>query len=436
MRRRALPLPILMTLALGASPGCGKRADPLAPYLKNPQPPSGLEVSQQGDSVQIRIIAPRTTTQNRPLPVIGLEWFQAPASGDFGKFAVPILREEVAPGELRIKTFPIPAADVRFSVRAYNGKARSSLAPPAAFKPAPIPAPPTGVQARNLPAGVELSWTNPEGAEPWPTATPATTPSPSPSPQLSLGVPAAPLTPAPDISESTAPLQPVTSQSETAFETPAPTPTPTPAPTPTPDATPSSPLPAPLSPPDSGAEPLGSPAAAPAARPLSTPSPTPKPVLPTAIRIFRTDGTLRLAREPLQASSWLDTSPKSGETACYSLRYASSIKPLVESAPTEPVCLEVKDLIPPEPPERLLGDIGDSFIELSWLPSSSGDVDFYRIYRTAEWEARAMIIQTEGLLLRVRDLRLTPGPRTYEVTAVDKGGNESPPSPLLRMIIP
>jgi len=108
----------------------------------------------------------------------------------------------------------------------------------------------------------------------------------------------------------------------------------------------------------------------------------------------------------------------------------------VESAPTAPVCVEVKDLIRPEPPDRLLGDIGDGFVELSWLPSPSADVDHYRVYRTADWEARALVIQTEGPLLRVRDLRMTPGPRTYQVTAVDKAGNESPPTEELRVIVP
>jgi hypothetical protein len=429
MRRCALPLPILIALALGASPGCGKRADPLAPYLKNPVPPSGLEVSQQGDSVEIRIIAPRTTIQSRPLPVIELEWFQAPALGDFRKSAVPILREEVAPGELRIKRFPIPATDARFSVQAYNGNARSLPAPPVAFKPAPVPAAPRGVEAVNVPTGVELRWTNPPGAEPWPTATPTPMPSPSPSPSLSPG--AAPLTPAVDFPGAKASLQPAESQSEPAYEPPMPTPPPLPLPTPT-----STPTPDAVLLPDS--TPLTESPALPSASPAPSPTPTPTPVLvlPTAIRIFRTDGTPRLARAPLQASSWLDTSVRPGERVCYSLRYASPLTPLVESAPTEPVCLEVKDLVLPEPPERLLGDIGDSFVELSWPPSPSEDVDFYRVYRTAEWEARAMIIQTEGLLLRVRDLRMTPGPRTYEVTAVDKGGNESPPSPPVRIILP
>jgi hypothetical protein len=46
------------------------------------------------------------------------------------------------------------------------------------------------------------------------------------------------------------------------------------------------------------------------------------------------------------------------------------------------------------------------------------------------------VLQTEGLILRVQDPDLTAGPRTYDVVAVDKGGNESLPGPQLKIIVP
>jgi len=109
---------------------------------------------------------------------------------------------------------------------------------------------------------------------------------------------------------------------------------------------------------------------------------------------------------------------------------------MVESAETVPVCVEIKDLVPPAPPARLLGDVGATFVELSWLPSPSADTAFYRLYRTTGTEPRALVVQTEGLLLRVRDNNMTRGPRTYEVVAVDKGENESAPGPVLRIVVP
>jgi len=163
---------------------------------------------------------------------------------------------------------------------------------------------------------------------------------------------------------------------------------------------------------------------------------TPTPLPPTGIRIFRTDGAPRLVRDHLQASTWTDLNLAAGEKPCYSVRYATGFTPRVESAQSEPVCVEVKDLIPPAPPGRLVGDIGADFVELSWLASPSTDVAFYRLYRTTELVPRALVIQTEGQLLRVRDANVTRGPRTYEVVAVDKGGNEGLPGPPLRIIVP
>jgi len=410
MRRRPGKPFLLLLLAMALQAGCGKRADPLAPYLKTPMPPSGLDVAQTGDEVEIRVLAPTTTTERRPLPVIELEWLQGPPTGDLAKAATPVLREEAAPGELRIKRFPRPAAETRFTVRAFSGRTRSVLAVPVAFKPAPVPETPTSLQVTNTTTGVELRWTNPPGAEPWPTPSPSPTPTPSP------GAPAPSPSPGAGV----------------ALESPAatPTPTPTPAPTPTPTPTPS-PAPAAL-----GAGEKALPAAPGSPLPAAAAPPLPSPTPPTGIRVFRTDGAPRLARDLLQASSWLDSTPKAGEKPCYSVRYATSFRPLVESAPTEPVCVEVKDLVPPEPPGRLVGDIGVTFVELSWLASPSTDVAFYRIYRTLDAGARSMAIETQGPVTRMRDPNMARGPRSYDVVAVDHGGNESAPGAPIRIIIP
>ncbi len=409
-RRSSWAFPLFASLALGLSPACGKRADPLAPYVKTPQPPTGLEVSQIGDEIEIRIMAPRTTTESRPLPVIELEWLQAVPLGDFGKVAVPILREEVAPGEIRTKRFPRPPAEARFSVRAVAGKVRSTPAAPVLFKPSPVPESPTGLQAINTAAGVVLSWNNPTGAEPWPSLAPTPSPTPNTSPvapaQNSKDDKPGSVPPSP----STSPIPPVPSPSALAQNPPE-----------RPSAQVTPPPPGPVK---SGAT------------PSPVPTPTPPPPPPTGIRIFRTDGAPRLAREPLQASSWLDASSKPGEKPCYSVRYARSFTPLVESAPTEPACVETKDIVPPEPPGRLLGDIGATFVELSWVASVSGDVESYRIYRSIDVASMTLAIETQGPVLRIRDPDMARGPRTYEIAAVDKGGNESARGPSLKIIVP
>ena len=64
-RRSSWAVPLLVSLGLGLSQACGKRADPLAPYVKTPQPPGALEVSQIGDEIEIRITAPRSPERTR-----------------------------------------------------------------------------------------------------------------------------------------------------------------------------------------------------------------------------------------------------------------------------------------------------------------------------------------------------------------------------------
>lgn len=371
---RAL-LPLLALVALWG--GCGKRADPLPPYLKTPAPPSALVVAQVGEQIEIRAVAPRTTTQNRPLPVIELEWLQAPPLGDFGKTAESLFREEVAPGEPRTKRFPRPRTDVRVSVRAISGQARSAPAPPFHFKPAPVPASPSGLLAVNTPSGVELQWTNPPGAEPWPKGTP-------PPSALSSPLPSPPTKPS---------VPPVAG------------------------------LPSP---------PSSSPAKIPPAVGSPSPSPSPSP----GIRLYRTDQSPRLVQEALQASHWVDATVKHGETACYSLGYATSLTPLVESSPSEPVCVEVKDLVPPDPPGPLYADLGTNFVELSWSASPSADTTRYRVYRSVPDHPRTLVMETDGPSLRVKDLEFTQGPRTYVVVAVDAAGNESLPGPPATVVLP
>lgn len=418
---------LLAVVALGLNAGCGKRADPLPPWVKTPMAPSGMEVAQMGDEIEVRAIAPRTTTESRPLPVIELEWLQAPAVGDFGKTAVSLLREEVAPGELRVHRFPRPVAPVRITVRALAGKARSVNAPILAYTPAVVPGAPTELKATNTATGVELSWINPPGAEPWPTPVPSPTPTPLPG---ASPVPSVPGAPTPVDSSATTRVAPAV-QDPAPVVPVVPTPPPPPAPTPSP-----SPLDS-TTPLDSMATTVAPPIqAAPTAAASPLPSPTPTPTPTTGIRIFRTDGVPRMVKDHVRATTWSDPSPVPGEKPCYSLRYASSFAPLVESKPTEPVCVEVKDIVPPDAPLQLTGDLGADFVELSWTASPSPDVQFYRLYRSIGGEPRALVIQTEGVLFRVRDTNVTAGDRTYEIVAVDRGGNESPPGPLLKITVP
>ena len=67
-------------------------------------------------------------------------------------------------------------------------------------------------------------------------------------------------------------------------------------------------------------------------------------------------------------------------------------------------------------------------VEVSWSPSTESDLASYRVYRTAEGKTER-VGEVAAPETSFRDSRAVPGTRyTYTVTAVDKAGNESPPS--------
>ena len=85
--------------------------------------------------------------------------------------------------------------------------------------------------------------------------------------------------------------------------------------------------------------------------------------------------------------------------------------------------VSTKDVFPPPAPEGLLVLAEGSGTRLVWNPSSRADLAFYRVYRR-DGESRERI--ADGLKDPLFFDAGASG-RTYEVTAVDKAGNESPP---------
>ncbi|HXT19164.1 MAG TPA: hypothetical protein VN923_00285, partial [Thermoanaerobaculia bacterium] len=68
-------------------------------------------------------------------------------------------------------------------------------------------------------------------------------------------------------------------------------------------------------------------------------------------------------------------------------------------------------------------------IDLSWSPSGEADLAVYRIYRAAGEAAPQRLAEVPAGTTEYRDA--SPGrgsPHVYTVTAVDRAGNESPPS--------
>ena len=356
-------------LVLAAALGCGKRGDPLPPLARTPQPVRELTVAQRGSDLEIRYIAPRTTTGGARLDLHAVEILTARAEGDFAKTALIEVRK-AAPGETVAWTQPLPPAGTRMRVaaRAVAGGDRSALTPVVTLLVQPPPAAPADLKARLTPEAVVLTWT---GTVPSPP--PAPSPSPAPSPAAS---PAAPV------------KQPAPAASPTKAET-----------------------------------------AATASTPAAAP---PKPPTP-GFRIFRRDPIASydapMNPVPITTSIFEDRTAGSGPRWCYVLRVAASVDPVVESAASDEVCVDIKDVAPPAPPAGVATLAGDDAVEVSWSPSAESDLAGYRVYRAPEGAAPARVAELPNGQTTWRDA--SPGRgglHLYTVTAYDQAGNESPPS--------
>lgn len=164
-------------------------------------------------------------------------------------------------------------------------------------------------------------------------------------------------------------------------------------------------------------------------------SPSPSPVAPS-FRVYRRarDGRYLtpLIAAPTLSAAFEDSTAVQGQSYCYVVRSVLSLEPLVESAPSGEVCVDVKDVIPPSAPES-----GEAFaqedgnVEVSWSPVLETDLAGYRVYRRAGQGARERVAELPPVETRWLDNLPGGSRRVYTVTAFDRAGNESTPSPAI-----
>jgi len=330
---------------------------------------TGLRVAQRGDQLEIRFTAPRASTDGARLPVLEVELLVADREGDLPKVALT-RRIKVAPGETVAESQPLPppGTALRVAARAIAKGHQGRPGELARLTVVPPLSPPRGLAAGLTAEAVSLSW---EG------------------------------------------------------DLPAPLPTPVPTPTPTPP------------PPGESAQAPGEPALPPASpegkapKAPPTPKPAPKPFTPGFFIYRRAAGGRFEAPLPGAAvpeRTFVDPSPQPGESVCYEVRAVASAEPLVESAPSNEACIDVKDIRAPAAPTGLTALPRDEGVEISWSPSSEPDLMGYRVYRVrrgGEYETIAEVTVPETVFVDP-----APAGRTlrYVVTALDKAGNESPAS--------
>jgi len=143
--------------------------------------------------------------------------------------------------------------------------------------------------------------------------------------------------------------------------------------------------------------------------------------------------------------NYLDVQIEWGKTYVYTVRSVAQYGAQeIESGESRSVQVTPKDIFPPAPPLELVGVFvpaareTPAAVELSWAISPEPDAAGYYVYRAGEGEEKAQ--RVTGTLLPTpsfRDTSLTPGATyRYEVTAVDRSGNESQPSKPITMKIP
>jgi hypothetical protein len=131
----------------------------------------------------------------------------------------------------------------------------------------------------------------------------------------------------------------------------------------------------------------------------------------------------------VSATALLDSSARRGDNFCYTVRSVVTTTPVViESAPSPEVCLAVQDLFPPASPTGVAALGREGGAEVSWSPSPEPDLSLYRVYRAVGGAGPARLADVPRGQTSFTDSGLATGDYAYTVTAVDRDGNESPPS--------
>ena len=415
MVRPAIPLALALTLA----PACGHKGPPLAPRLRTPPALSEFRLAQRGTALEISCTAPGASVGGVLFDHVDVELFWGEGWIDLEKKGQRrTLRAE--PGARVVETVPLPAPGtlVRAAGRAAAGRDKGQRSLILALETHEPLSPPNDLAVRLRAKGVTLSW---RGVRPEKIPPPDLGPVGglrrpfAEGPAFGTGAPPresdAPEGPPSDAAPEEADERPGEPGGEGGEGEPA-------------SATDEAP------PGEATGEDVG--LDEDAAEDDSAPSVLPLP-RSHGFRVYRrlqsSPFRAPLNVEPLERRLFTDTAAPLGATVCYLIRAVGSVEPLIESAPSNEVCLDVRDIAPPSPPSGLAVVPRDGGLEVVWSPSSESDLGGYRIYRTIG----------EGEVERVGEVPagttawLDTAPQAgvlyrYTVTAFDQAGNEGPPS--------
>ncbi len=389
--RRALLLAALATLAAA----CGHRGDPLPPRRRTPPPPLDFRLAQRGNALEVRAEAPLASVDGVAYEALTVEFLYAEGLKDLEK-AGRRHAVRAVPGSRVVESLPLPAPGtaLRAAARAVAGDERGARTLTLSLvAQAPLQAP-VELRAALAPDGVALSWhgIRPKNVAPTP---PASGP--------------------PTVPGALLPTSPSATASSLAVLPPAAAP------------------PALSSPPVAGARAGGE---AVAGAEATTEGPRRSGFL-----VYRRIGSSAfgepLVGEPLEQRSLLDPGAPQGATACYVVRAVASTEPLVESAPSNEACVEVRDVAAPAAPAGVAVLPREGGLEILWGPSVDTDVAGYRVYRVAPGASRERVAEVGTNRSAWLDETARRGVAyAYSVTAFDQAGNESAPAEPVEASLP
>ncbi len=138
-----------------------------------------------------------------------------------------------------------------------------------------------------------------------------------------------------------------------------------------------------------------------------------------------------------ESETFRDTSFVFDHTYVYIVRSVIQVEGNeLESSDSQPVTVTPRDTFPPATPQGLVAAVlpgsapGTFVVDLSWSINLETDLAGYHVYRSEQEGTRGQLVTPDLLPTpAVRDTSVEPGRRYwYTVTAVDRAGNESPPS--------
>ena len=132
---------------------------------------------------------------------------------------------------------------------------------------------------------------------------------------------------------------------------------------------------------------------------------------------------------PVLGTSYVDVGAPYGVPLAYTVRAVLAKNPKVEGLPADELALEYRDIYPPPAPARLDALSESNLVRLLWDPVDAPDLAGYVVYRAegnGPFERLTKDPVTDPFF---NDETAKPGKRyRYMVRAIDRAGNQSPPS--------